>query len=95
MFPRNWREDQVTGIDPLQKNVGCIVSKSYDQISAEIGKFSDITRVTENRIVSDIDRTLKSSGSALSSTVSKLGKINQQVVPLSNVDADTICDGHT
>ena len=44
--------------------VGCFVCGDYDKILMETGKFSNNTRVTENGIVSGVDRVLKSSNSS-------------------------------
>ena len=41
--------------------VGCFVCGDYDKILMETGKFSDNIRVTENGLVSGVDRVLKSS----------------------------------
>ena len=43
--------------------VGCFVCMDYDNILMETGKFSNNTRVTENGLVSGVDRVLKSSNS--------------------------------
>ena len=43
--------------------VGCFVCGDYDKILMETGKFSDNIRVTENGLVSGVDRVLKSSNS--------------------------------
>ena len=39
--------------------VGCFVCGDYDKILMETGKFSDNFRVTENGLVSGVDRVLK------------------------------------
>ena len=44
--------------------VGCFVCGDYDKILMETGKFSDNIRVTENGLVSGVERVLKSSNSA-------------------------------
>ena len=38
--------------------VGCFVCWDYDKILMETGKFSDNIRVTENGLVSGVDRVL-------------------------------------
>ena len=42
----------------------CFVCRNYDKVLKELGKLSDNIRVTENGIVSAVDRTFKSSDSA-------------------------------
>ena len=44
--------------------VGCFVCGDYDKILMKTGKFSDNIKLTENGLVSDVDRVLKSSNSA-------------------------------
>ena len=43
--------------------VGCFVCRDYDKILMETEKFSNNTRLTENGLVSGVDRVLKSSNS--------------------------------
>ena len=43
--------------------VGCFVCGDYGKILMETGKYSNNTRVTENGLVSGVDRVLKSSNS--------------------------------
>ena len=38
--------------------VGCFVCRNYDNVLVETGKFSDNIRVTENGLVSGVDRVL-------------------------------------
>ena len=44
--------------------VGCFVCGDYDKILMKTGQFSDNIRVTENGLVSGVERVLKSSNSA-------------------------------
>ena len=43
--------------------VGCFVCGDYEKILMETGKFSNDTRITENGLMSGVDRVLKSSKS--------------------------------
>ena len=45
--------------------IGCFVCGDYDKILMETGKFSDNNRVTENGLVSGVDRVLKPSNSTV------------------------------
>ena len=44
--------------------VRCFVCRNYEKVLKETGKFSDNIRVTENGLVSGVDRMFKSSDSA-------------------------------
>ena len=59
--------------------VGCFVCGDYDKILMETGKFSDNIRVTENGLVSGVDRVLKSSNSAFENVGDRLDPLRKSV----------------
>ena len=54
-----WQDADVMSLADKCRVVGCFVCGDYDKILVETGKFSDNIRVTENGLLSGVDRVLK------------------------------------
>ena len=67
--------------------VGCFFCGDYDKILMETGEFSDNIRVTENGLVSGVDRVLKSSNSAFKNVGDRLDPLRKSV----NFDVFFLC----
>ena len=67
--------------------VGCVVCGDYDKILMKTGKFSDNIRVTENGLVSGVNRVLKSSNSAFYNVGDRLDPLRKSV----NFDVFFLC----
>ena len=91
--PREWVKPtlcQDAGVMSLAEKcivVGCFVFWDYDKILTKTGKFSNSIRVTENGLVSGVDRVLKSSNSTSNNVGSRLDPLRKSV----NFDVFFLC----
>ena len=86
MVPRNRVESkflyQDTDVIPLAdkcKVVRSFVCRKYGKVLMETGKFSDNLRITENELMSGVDRAIKSSNSSFQNIGDLLNPLGMSV----------------